>query len=77
MRALTFEVDGDGVRLAKSIVAPGRVKAPPLSSAPHRLEFEVYDSSGNMVYAGPSSTRRAECSRASTKLVSSSGANLR
>lgn len=52
MRALTFAMDASGVRLEQTTDAPGRVKAPPLSIAPYRLEFEVYDRDGQKLYAG-------------------------
>lgn len=52
MRALTFAMDASGVRLEQAAEAPGRVKAPPLSIAPYRLEFEVYGRDGEKLYAG-------------------------
>jgi hypothetical protein len=52
LRALTFTMDAGGVRLDRSVVAPGRAKAPPRSIEPYRLEFEVYDARGEKRYAG-------------------------
>lgn len=52
MRAMTFAIDASGVRLADAVTTAGRVKAPPLSQAPHRIEFEAYDESGRKIYAG-------------------------
>jgi hypothetical protein len=52
LRALTFTMDATGVRLDRSVVAPGRVKAAPRSIEPYRLEFEVYDAGGEKRYAG-------------------------
>ncbi|HVS53620.1 MAG TPA: hypothetical protein VHD62_14795 [Opitutaceae bacterium] len=52
MRALTFAIDATGVRLDRAVIAAGRVKAPPRSIAPYRIEFEVYDGAGEKRYAG-------------------------
>lgn len=38
--------------MTRSIVAEGRVKAAPFSPSPHRLEFEVYDAGGKVIYTG-------------------------
>ena len=52
MRALMLAFDPSGVRLEQSVAVNGRVKAPPLSHAPDRLEFEVYDPDGRRIYEG-------------------------
>jgi len=52
LRALTFIMESAGLRLVESQVAAGRAKAPPRSVAPARLEFEVHDAAGGIVYSG-------------------------
>jgi hypothetical protein len=52
MRALMLAVDAGGVRLERAVAVAGRVKAPPVSFAPNRLEFEVYDAGGRRIYEG-------------------------
>ena len=49
-----FEVvfDASGVRLRGSSSAAGRVKAPPISVSPWRVEFVVTGRSGETVFAG-------------------------
>lgn len=52
LRALTFVMDGAGLRLVDSQEAAGRAKAPPRSVASARLEFEAYDAAGALLYSG-------------------------
>jgi hypothetical protein len=52
LRALTFTIDAAGIRLEQSLSTAGRVKAPPQSVAPHRLEFEVYNEAGEKIHWG-------------------------
>lgn len=52
MQAFTVALDGQRLRLERAVVLPGRVKAPPLSYAAERVEFEAFDLLGNRVYQG-------------------------
>lgn len=52
LRALTFVMDGAGLRLVDAQEAAGRAKAPPCSVASVRLEFEALDAAGALLYAG-------------------------
>jgi hypothetical protein len=45
-------MNSTGIQLDRSVVAAGRVKAPPRSVAADRLEFEVHDAAGRTIYAG-------------------------
>lgn len=52
MHALTFTMDAQGIHLGEAVVVSGRVKAPPRSRSPRRIEFEVSDRDGKVVYSG-------------------------
>lgn len=47
-----FSMNASGIRLVRSTVAPGRVKASPFSVAARRLEFELLDVKGVKIYTG-------------------------
>lgn len=52
MRIHDFSMNASGIRLERTTVAAGRVKAPPFSVAARRLEFEVLNVKGAKIYTG-------------------------
>ncbi len=52
LTVLTFVMSRAGLQVAETVIAPGRVKAPPTSVAPHQLEFSLQDAGGQVVYQG-------------------------
>jgi hypothetical protein len=52
LRAVLFDYRNGELTVRRSVVAEGRAKAPPRTTSPYRLEFEVYDRRGELVYGG-------------------------
>ncbi len=52
MKLLDFAIDSGGIRFTRATAAAGRVKAPPLSISPWRIEFTVYGRGGEKLYSG-------------------------
>jgi len=52
MQIATLRMNRDGLHLEQSIITTGRVKAPPVSIASDRLEFEAWTADNSMVFTG-------------------------
>ena len=52
MQIATLLISRDGLRLDRTTIITGRVKAPPASVATDRLEFEAWTADNHMVFTG-------------------------